>query len=94
MSGVLRAPFSFDPEKSQANREKHGFGLDEFTGFDSGTERIFADDRFDYGEERFRAFGRIDGQGYMAAFARRGDTIRLISFRRAHEREMRRHDDA
>lgn len=52
---------------------------------------VIRDSRFNYGEERFRAFGHIDGIGYMIAFALRGPSIRLISFRRAHEREIIRH---
>jgi uncharacterized DUF497 family protein len=47
------------------------------------------DDRRDYSETRWRSFGRIDRLGYMIAFTVRDDEVRLISFRRAHEREMK-----
>jgi uncharacterized protein len=43
-------------------------------------------------ETRFRAFGRIEGKGHAVAFTMRGDEMRLISFRRAHEKEMRRYE--
>ena len=82
--------FIFDDTKNAANLAKHGFGLDAFRGYDDDP-LIIPDDRRDYGESRYRAFGRIGGLGYMIAFAVRSDHIRLISFRRAHEKEMLRY---
>jgi uncharacterized DUF497 family protein len=41
------------------------------------------DDRFDYGEERFLAFGEADnGDGYVIVFTIRGGIYRIISARR------------
>lgn len=59
-------------------------------GFDSEPV-VRSDDRIDYGEARFRAFGRINGQGHCLVYTFRGGHLRVISFRRAHEKEMRRH---
>lgn len=84
--------FDFDPEKDALNRTKHGLGLSEFPGFDFGTDLTIADDRKDFGEPRYRSFGRINGLGYMIAFTLRGGRIRLISFRRAHEKELQRYE--
>lgn len=42
-------------------------------------------------EVRYRAFGRIEGEGYCLAFTLRGTVLRPISFRRAHEKEMKRY---
>lgn len=81
----------FDPAKDAINIDKHGLSLAEFAGFDAEPV-IVADDRHDYGEERLRAFGRIDGCGHMIAFTMRGETMRLFSFRRAREKEMRRYE--
>jgi uncharacterized DUF497 family protein len=81
----------FDPAKNAINIRKHGVALADFCGFDA--EMIVkVDDRRDYGEVRFRGFGRIDGQGYCVVYTRRDDTARLISFRRVHDKEMRRHE--
>ena len=41
---------------------------------------------------RYRAFGRIDGLGYCLVFSHRAEKVRVISFRRCHEREMARYD--
>ncbi|MFT4278852.1 MAG: BrnT family toxin [Rhodopseudomonas sp.] len=51
---------------------------------------IVRDERFDYGEDRFRAYGDIDGLAYCLVFTFR-DGLRPISLRRAHDKEMRRH---
>ncbi|WP_353227729.1 BrnT family toxin [Novosphingobium sp.] len=81
----------FDPAKDSDNIAKHGVSLADFAGFDAMPVTI-ADDRQDYGEARFRAFGRIDGVPHMIAYTVRSGKVRLISFRRAHAKEMRRHE--
>ncbi len=83
--------FSFDPSKNAINIAKHGLSLADFEGFES-VASIETDDRFEYGEVRYRGFGRIEGLGYSIAFAQVDDGFRLISFRRAHEKEMRRYE--
>jgi|GEM_PF-709612 len=49
------------------------------------------DDRFDYNETRIRAYGFIDGVAHALVFTFRGQAIRVISLRRAREKEMRRY---
>lgn len=83
--------FEFDPDKDARNLEKHQLSLGDFTGFDAGPV-VVADDRRDYGEERFRAFGLIDGKPHSIAFTVRGGAMRLISFRRAHAKELRHYE--
>lgn len=81
----------FDPAKDAANIAKHGVSLTEAASLDLTSAAVVADDRRDYGEPRYRAFNRIDGQGFCLVFTNRGDVVRVISFRRAHEGEMRRY---
>lgn len=81
----------FDPDKDAQNLEKHGLSLSEFEGFDSEPV-VVPDDRRDYDEERFRAFGLINGTAHSIAFTMRGKAMRLISFRRAHAKELRRYE--
>jgi uncharacterized protein len=52
---------------------------------------IFDDDRFDYGETRYRAFGMIEDQAHCMVFAERNGAMRIISLRRAHAKEIARH---
>jgi len=81
----------WDSAKSEANKAKHGLAFEDFAGFDA-EPMVLIDDRRDYGETRFRAFGLIDEAGYCVVYTLRGETMRLISFRRAHDKEMRRYD--
>lgn len=84
-------PTIFDPAKDAANVAKHGLSFVDFIAFDA-EPAVEVDDRYDYGETRFRAFGRIDGEGHCLVYTVTGDTTRLISFRRARDKEMRRYE--
>lgn len=87
VSALRRAEIVFDPAKDEANRAKHGLSLKRV--LDLTDIRFVADNRFE--EPRFRLYGWIEGQSYCAAVTMRGDLVRVISFRRAHAKEMRRH---
>ena len=79
----------FDDAKNKANIAKHGISLAR-----AGNMRVLAileDDRFDYGETRYRAFGLIDEVAHCMVFAERNTVMRIISLRRAHAKEMSRH---
>lgn len=80
----------WDPAKNRRNIAQHGLSFADFVGFDDQPLEV-EDSRNDYGETRFRAFGRIGGKAHCLVYTVRGDTRRLISFRRAHEKELRRH---
>jgi hypothetical protein len=47
----------------------------------------------DYGETRFNTLGEIEGRTFCASFTRRGEAIRIISFRKANARETRRYHE-
>ena len=81
----------FDPVKDASNVAKHGLSLADALRFDLLVATVVVDQRDDYGEVRYRAFQRLDGEGYCLAFAVRGEVVRPISLRRAHDKEMRRH---
>ncbi|QDM16949.1 BrnT family toxin [Tardiphaga sp. vice352] len=79
----------FDPKKEAINLSKHHVSLARWV--DLEIRAIVADDRFDYGEPRFRAYGHIDGDAHCLVFTIRDGGYRPISLRRAHAKEMRRH---
>lgn len=81
--------FEFDPAKDAANIAKHGVSLSHASQMSIDT--VIADRRSNYGEERFNAFGMIDGVTYCLTFTYRSDRIRVISLRRARRKEYRRH---
>jgi hypothetical protein len=56
--------------------------------------RYEVDPQKDYGEERYRGFGYIDGRLHMVAFTFRDGTMRVISLRKANPKEVRDHEQA
>ena len=77
---------AFDPGKDQRNREKHGISL--ARRVDMTMWAVLHDDRVEYGEERYRAFGEIDGHPQCLVFTVRDGEVRPISLRRAHQKEV------
>jgi uncharacterized DUF497 family protein len=51
---------------------------------------IREDDRFDYGETRYIAFGEIEDELHCLVFTFRGSKVRAISLRKATKKEIRR----
>jgi uncharacterized DUF497 family protein len=80
---------TFDPDKDAANIAKHGVSLALASEIDILAVR--EDDRRDYGETRYIAFGLINGERYCLVFADRAGTVRAISLRRAHTKEFNRY---
>ena len=83
--------YEWNDAKRAANLVKHGIDFVEMEGIDLLTAVIVEDRRRDNGEARFRAYLRIGGSGRALSFTWRGDKIRVISLRRAREKEMRRY---
>ena len=83
--------FEWDEAKRAANLAKHGIGFADIATFDLLGSVIVADRRRNYGEERLRAYLRHKSVGYALTFTWRGTTMRVISLRRARDREMRRY---
>ena len=79
----------FDADKEAANVAKHDVSLSR--AVELNILSVLKDDRFDYGEVRFRAWGLIDGEPHCLVFTTRGAALRAISLRRAHKKEMRRY---
>lgn len=77
----------FDPAKDAANIEKHGISLERAA--DLELLAYVEDDRF--AEPRFRLYGLIDGVAHCVAGTERDGKVRVISLRRAHAKEMKRH---
>ena len=79
----------FDIAKNRINIAKHGVPLTVALGFRA--RLVFEDDRFDYGEIRRIAVGHIGDRSYLMAFTMRAGKIRVISIRKANERERKRY---
>jgi uncharacterized protein len=85
--------YVFDPAKDAANRTKHGVSLALAEVLFVGSNLTLTDDRFDYGETRQIAFGRIKGRLFVCVYADRGEERRVISLRKANRREVKRYGE-
>jgi uncharacterized DUF497 family protein len=83
------AVIEFDAAKNTRNQRERGIGFERFGDMDLDTAISVEDTRRDYGERRLRVLGTIGGKLYAAVIMSRGDTIRVISLRRANKREER-----
>jgi len=82
--------FEWDEKKAVLNERKHDVPFPFATRVFLDENRLeWADTRQQYGEPRWISIGLIDDIEIVVAYTVRGDTIRLISARKAerHERE-------
>jgi uncharacterized DUF497 family protein len=87
-------PFDWDPSKNDANLNKHGISFDEARNIFDGPILTRVDDRQDYGENRSISLGALSRDVVLVVIhTERGDTIRLISARKANRRERKVYDD-
>ena len=82
--------FTFNPAKSEQNRKKHGISFEEAESlFTSGAPYLdIYDEAHSETEDRFLAIGPTDPGIIAVVYTERdGDTIRIISARRATSTE-------
>lgn len=84
--------FEYDPAKSAANREKHGLDFEQAQVLWLDTKRLVIDARSD-DEPRSAAIGLIGDRVWIAFFTTRDDRVRLISVRRARDKEIELYED-
>ena len=77
--------FEFDRRKSAVNQEKHGVSLAEAAQL--WQEACLEVKARTVKEARFMAIGHIQGKLHACIYTVRGEVIRLISCRRAREKE-------
>ncbi len=80
--------FEFDPAKSASNKEKHGIDFVDAQALwlDDGIEVVLSKAQITT-EARFLAIGLIGGKHWTAICTFRGETVRIISVRRARKEE-------
>ncbi len=82
---------SFDPEKNAKNIRQRNLSFERAVEFEFGSASVVLDARHDYGERRYVAVGLLHGRLHVLCFTETNDGIRVISFRRANDREIKRH---
>ena len=82
--------FEFDPDKSVANKAKHGIDFAEAQEIWIDTDRLEIPAR-SRDEPRFQVIGRIGEKTWSAFITCRNEKIRIISVRRARSNEEARY---
>jgi len=85
---------TFDPAKSESNRQKHGIALSEAVLLEWETLWAIEDNRQDYGELRMIGFAYLGLRLVCVVFTDRGEERRIISLCRANKREERKYAEA
>lgn len=84
----------WDDDKDRRCRSERGFSFaDVLPAFRDERRTVAVDDRYDYGEVRFRLFGRVAGRLFVIVFTKRGNVVRIISARRANAKERNRYGE-
>jgi uncharacterized DUF497 family protein len=87
--------FEWDEAKSETCLVRRGFDFAYVVHvFRDPNRLVEIDDRFDYGETRYRVPGRIDGLAFMVVYTPRRGVLRIISARRANRKEITRYGQA
>ncbi|KAB0681274.1 BrnT family toxin [Aureimonas leprariae] len=82
----------FDPAKSTRNEAERGLPFSMAEAFDFASAMTLRDERKDYPESRFVATGYIGDRLFVLCYTPISGGIRIISFRKANSREVRRYE--
>lgn len=81
--------FEWDKKKNQINFEKHGLKFEDANLIFANETVSFRDDRYEYNEQRFITLGNLEGRIIVLVHTQRGYITRIISMRKANEREKK-----
>ena len=82
---------TFDPDKRAETLVTRRLDMALAGQIFDGPHVTCEDTRRDYGETRLITFGQRDGRLVFVAWTPRGDTRRIVSMRKANEREQKRY---
>ena len=87
--------FEWEQDKSDYCYEQRGFDFAYVLRAFLDPERVIRKDtRFDYSEDRYQLLGKINNRVFFVAFTFRGPVIRIISARKANQREVKIYEKA
>jgi len=82
--------FEWDEAKSNQCFAERGFDFAYAArAFFDPDRLIQADTRHSYGEDRYQLLGKIEQRLFVLVYTPRGDVIRIISARKANQREVK-----
>jgi uncharacterized DUF497 family protein len=85
---------TYDSAKNERNIRERGLSFERARDFDYETAVLSVDARRDYGERRLVALGYLDKRLHVLCFVETVTGIRVISFRKANAKEVRRCEKA
>ena len=81
--------FEWDEAKNSACFERRGFDFAHaVNAFHDPRRIVVRDRRWDYGEDRYRPLGTVEGRAYVVVYTLRGPAVRIISARKANPKEV------
>jgi len=80
----------FDPGKRDTTLLHRGLDMQRAGEVFDRAHITIADDRIDYGEPRYITIGKLDDRMVVLVWTWRGENLRVISMRKANEREQKR----
>lgn len=88
---IILMEITFDAAKDAANIAKHGVSLALAANIEWDWLLAVPDTRRNYGEERMVGYVPLGPRVFCVVFTDRGEERRVISLRKANEREVRRY---
>ena len=86
--------FNWDDIKNDTCLKERGFDFAYAVQCFMDPHRMISrDSRFDYGEDRFHVLGQIDKRVFFVTYTLRAEVIRIISARKANQREVKRYEN-
>jgi uncharacterized DUF497 family protein len=89
----IKMDFEWDEAKRLSNLNERGVDFRDAALIFEGTVIAKEDAREDYGEQRFRALGRVDDEYYVVAYTWRGSVLRIISAWKVDEDGKKRYEE-
>ena len=85
--------FEWNKDKNKSNIKKHGLDFNDAFLFFESPYLCSEDTRSDYKEKRVIAVGTIEERVIVTVFAEKKNKTRIISMRKANEREKKKFKD-
>jgi len=83
--------FEWDKKKNQSNLEKHSIDFNNAKDIFKNERLTAIDKKKDYSETRKISIGKIGPHMYVVVYTERRGVIRIISARKANQRERRKY---
>ncbi len=80
--------YEWDENKNQLNIKKHTLNFEDSKEVLQNAHLLIKDIRYNYGESRYIAVGYLRKRLVIIVYTKRKDVYRIISMRKANEREQ------